>query len=227
MRTYGRRVPDGQLGAAPLTGGARSSREEAMPVAPRTADADWHRTFIALVPDAPTRSAWDAFARVEGRAGRPVAADQLHLTLAFLGSIPRERGLALATGLASIVTALPALKIERFAYWPNASHPRLAVLTFECPPPLVELEANVQKLVRSLGLPIDDHRPFRPHVTLARMPRHSKAVVREDVLAGERAAATLPASRFATLTLYSSTLERSGARYQPLAGIDVPAAPVA
>lgn len=227
MRTLGRRLPDGQLRAAPLTAGAHSPRVEAMPVAPQDADADWHRTFIALVPDAPTRSEWEAFGIGEDMIGRRVAADQLHLTLAFLGSIPRERGLALAAGLASTVTALPALKIERFAYWPNPAHPRLAVLTFECPQPLVDLAANVRELVRSLGLPIDEHRPFRPHVTLARMPRHCKAVQREDALAGERAAAALPASRFATLTLYSSTLERSGARYRPLATIGVPAAPVA
>ena len=89
------------------------------------------------------------------------------------------------------------------------------------------MEANVCKLVRSLGLPIDDHRPFRPHVTLARMPRHGKPISREAVLAGEAAAAALPASRFAELTLYSSTLERSGAQYQPLAVADVPAAPAA
>lgn len=227
MRAHRRRLSDGQLRAAPLTADSRDSREEAMPAAPQAADADWHRTFIALVPDGPTCSEWEAFGIGEGMAGRRVAVDQLHLTLAFLGSIPRESGLALAGGLASIVTALPALKVERFAYWPNPSHPRLAVLTFECPQPLVDLAANVQKLVRSLGLPIDDHRPFHPHVTLARMPRHSTAVPREDVLAGERAAAALPASRFATLALYSSTLERSGARYRPLAAIDVPAAPVA
>jgi len=225
MRTLGRRLPDGQLRAAPLTAGAHSPRVEAMPVAPQDADADWHRTFIALVPDAPTRSEWEAFGIGEDMIGRRVAADQLHLTLAFLGSIPRERGLALATGLASTVTALPALKIERFAYWPNPAHPRLAVLTFECPQPLVELAANVRGLVRSLGLPIDDHRPFRPHVTLARLPRHSRPVSPEALLVGEQSALALPASRFATLMLYSSTLERSGARYRPLAAVDVPAAP--
>ncbi|NRO96398.1 RNA 2',3'-cyclic phosphodiesterase [Paraburkholderia sp. NMBU_R16] len=195
-----------------------------MPVAPRAEEADWHRTFIALVPDARTRSAWDEVRIGEAAAGRRVAADQLHMTLAFLGSIPRESGQALAAGLASTVTALAALKVERFAYWPNPAHPRLAVLTFECPPPLVELQANVRELVRSLGLPIDDHRPFRPHVTLARLPRHSQPVSPEAVLAGERSALALPASRFATLMLYSSTLERSGARYRPLAAIAVPAA---
>lgn len=224
MRTLGRRLPDGQLGAAPLRGGARS-REAAMPVTPLTADAQWHRTFVALVPDALTRSAWDALRLGEAVTGRSVAADQLHLTLAFLGSIPPEAGLALAAGLASTVVALPALKVERFAYWPNAAHPRLAVLTFECPQPLVDLEANVCNLVRSLGLPIDDHRPFHPHVTLARMPRHSRPVLEAAVLAAQAGAAALPASRFSALTLYASTLERSGARYRPLAVVDVPATP--
>lgn len=224
MRTLGRRLPDGQLGAAPLTAGARS-REGAMPAAPQSADADWHRTFIALVPDEPTRNAWAALRIGDAAAARRVAADQLHMTLAFLGSIPREHGIALASGLASAVAALPALAVERLAYWPSAAHARLTVLTFERAQPLVDLEANVRTLVRGLGLPIDDHRPFRPHVTLARMPRGAKPVPREAVLAGAAAAAALPASRFATLTLYSSTLERSGARYRPLAVVDVPATP--
>lgn len=225
MRTLGRRLPDGQLGAAPLTAGARS-REGAMPAAPQTTDADWHRTFIALVPDGPTRkAAWAALHIDDAAAARRVAADQLHMTLAFLGSIPREHGIALASGLASALVALPALAVERVAYWPSAAHARLTVLTFERAQPLVDLEANVRALVRGLGLPIDDHRPFRPHVTLARMPRGAKPVPREAALAGAAAAAALPASRFATLTLYSSTLERSGARYRPLAVADVPAMP--
>lgn len=227
MRTLGRRLPDGQLGAAPLTAGARS-REGAMPAAPQAADADWHRTFIALVPDASTRDAWDALRIGEVVAVRRVAADQLHMTLAFLGSISREHGTALAAGLASVVAALPALpelNVERFAYWPSAAHARLAVLTFERAQPLVDLEASVCALVRGLGLPVDDHRPFRPHVTLARMPRDAKPVPCEAMLAGAAAAAALPASRFAKLTLYSSTLGRSGARYRALAEVDVPVMP--
>lgn len=189
-----------------------------MPVEPRATQADvWHRAFIALVPDAPTRAAWAAMASgaaCAARATRLVPVDQLHMTLAFLGSISHDQGTALAAELASVAAALPPLHIERFEHWPSVSHPRLAVLVFEGAPSLVDLHARVCALVTRLGLPIDDHRPFRPHVTLARM--RAGAACATDLPTRAIAPET---SRFAALTLYSSTLERSGARYRALASV--------
>jgi RNA 2',3'-cyclic 3'-phosphodiesterase len=188
---------------------------------------DWHRCFIALVPDAATREAFAAMP-VEA-AARRVPIDQLHLTLAFLGSISEDRGVPLAAALPSVAVALPALALERLEYWPSRSHPRLAVLVFTACGELVELDARVRALVAGLGLPIDDHRPFRPHVTLARLSRGAKPIVPDPRAGGgrnphgEAAYADYGSSRFDTLTLYSSTLERRGARYRPLASAHVPA----
>jgi 2'-5' RNA ligase len=214
MRAFRRRVPHGQLRAAALT-------------VSMAAGADWHRCFVALVPDAATR---DAFAAMPvGAAVRRVAIDQLHLTLAFLGSISEEKGVLLAAALPSVVVPLPTLSVERFEYWPSRSHPRLAVLAFEACDALTELEVRVRSLVARLGLPIDDHRPFRPHVTIARMSRDAKPIasdLRPDgiphphgVVSGEVSSPL----RFDTLTLFSSTLARRGARYRALASAHVPA----
>jgi RNA 2',3'-cyclic 3'-phosphodiesterase len=208
-----RRVPHGQLGAAALTT-SMAARE------------DWHRCFIALVPDAATR---DVFAAMPVDAAvRRVPIDQLHLTLAFLGSIAEDKGELLAAALPSVVVPLPALTIGRIEYWPSRSRPRLAVLAFTASDELAELEARVRTLVTGLGLPIDDHRPFLPHVTLARLPRNAKPIALTPLADGNRdphgeaAAADYAASRFDTLTLYSSTLARRGARYRPLASVHVP-----
>jgi RNA 2',3'-cyclic 3'-phosphodiesterase len=214
MRAFGRCVPDGRLGTAALTP-SMAARE------------DWNRCFIALVPDAATR---DAFAAMPlDVAARRVPIDQLHLTLAFLGSVPQEKGAPLAAALPSVVAALPALTIERLEYWPSRAHPRLAVLAFSASDELIALEARVRALVAGFGLPIDDHRPFRPHVTLARLSRDAKPIV-STPHAGERrrlrsegADADQEPSRFDALTLYSSTLARRGARYRPLASAPVPA----
>ncbi|PTB18333.1 RNA 2',3'-cyclic phosphodiesterase [Trinickia symbiotica] len=198
------------------------------PAAPVAERDDWHRCFIALVPDASTR---ETFASMPlDVAVRRVPVDQLHLTLAFLGSVSPEKGALLAAALPSVIVPLPALDGERFEYWPNRSHPRLVVVSFALSDALAEIESRVRTLVAGLGLPIDDHRPFLPHVTLARLPRNAKPiaapVARSDGTAdrrGETAAETGSVSRFDTLTLYSSTLERRGARYRALASACVPA----
>jgi 2'-5' RNA ligase len=215
MCARSRRVSDGQLGAASLT-------------ASMAARGDWLRCFIALVPDAATR---DAFVAMPvGRAARRVPVDQLHLTLAFLGTLAEEKGVELAAALPSVVVPLPALNVERLEYWPSRSHPRLAVLAFTASDELAELESRVRALVAGLGLPVDDHRPFRPHVTLARMPREAKPIGPNPLAEANRnphddgaGAERVRSSRFDTLTLYSSTLARHGARYRPLASAHVPA----
>ncbi|HEX7685705.1 MAG TPA: RNA 2',3'-cyclic phosphodiesterase [Trinickia sp.] len=191
-------------------------------------DGDWHRCFIALSPDAATRDALAAMP-VADAAARRVGVDQLHMTVAFLGSVPPRKGTQLAAQLASVVAPLPAQRAEHAEYWPSAAHPRLVVVPFAAGDGLAELEARVRALVAALDLPIDDHRPFRPHITLARFARTARPM-REAVVGHARSpaapppdAAVLPATpRFDALTLYSSTLARHGARYRALASVKVP-----
>lgn len=202
------------------------------------ADDDWHRCFIALVPDRATR---DALAAMPvGEAARRVGADQLHMTLAFLGTVPPEKGAQLAGQLSELVAPLPPQCAERAEYWPSALHPRLVVVPFVASDALSSLEARVRALLAGLPLPVDDHRPFRPHVTLARFARtartatsvHSHQPAPGAIVGRERApgapsfeTATLQViPRFDSLTLYSSTLARHGARYRALASVAVPLA---
>lgn len=219
MRALGRRLPDGQLGVAALID--MTARE--------AVDDDWHRCFIALVPDDATRHALAALP--VGSAARRVVADQLHMTLAFLGSVAPEKGALLAGRLASVVAPLPPQRAERIEYWPSAAHPRLVVVPFEGNYGLIELEARVRELVAGFGLPVDEHRPFRPHITLARFARSARPA-REASVGRASPGAALPPDettldvvpRFTMLTLYSSTLARHGARYRALASVAVPPA---
>ena len=219
MRALGRRVPDGQFGVAALI--SMTARE--------AVDDDWHRCFIALVPDSATR---DALAALPvGAAARRVAVDQLHMTVAFLGSVAPKKGALLAARLASVVTPLPPQRAQRTEYWPSAAHPRLVVVPFDGNYGLGELEARVRELVGGLGLPVDEHRPFRPHITLARFARSARPA-REASVGRASPRAELPPDetpldvvpRFNRLTLYSSTLARHGARYRALASVAVPPA---
>jgi 2'-5' RNA ligase len=195
-------------------------------------DDDWHRVFIALTPDAATRAALAVVSH--GCAGRRVPVDQLHMTLAFLGSVPAETGVALVARLASAVRPIPPLRFERVEHWPSAAHPRLAVASFAASPALSAVVERVRALVADLGLPVDDHRPFRPHVTLARMRRARERAQRRPLAspdttgvqdaagAAPMAAAFVAVPQFDALVLFSSTLDAHGARYRALATVPVP-----
>lgn len=110
-------------------------------------------------------------ARASG--GRPVPADNLHVTLAFLGSVPERRlpelaevarGAAAATRSALGGADSPddplALAFDRLEYW-RAAH-LLCALPTEPPASVAMLAQKLQELTGPTTS------PFRPHVTLAR-----------------------------------------------------------
>jgi 2'-5' RNA ligase len=78
----------------------------------------------------------------------------------------------------------------------------------------IALDWRVRSSMIALGLPVDA-RTFRPHVTLARYRQDAAAVGPATDLQDELIA------RFDSLTLYSSTLARTGARYRSLASVPV------
>lgn len=125
------------------------------------------RLFLALWPDTATRRALQAWQHAIAwpADARPTAAAQLHLTLHFIGAVPRARLPALCEGLACPSPPLPfTLRLGRFALWRGGVAVMLADTT---PPPLAALQATLADALRALALPVDS-RPFSPHVTLGR-----------------------------------------------------------
>jgi RNA 2',3'-cyclic 3'-phosphodiesterase len=176
-------------------------------------DDDWQRCFIALAPDVATRE------MLSGLPSPPVArrvpADQLHLTVAFLGTISACKGGLLGYELPQVAEALPVFRTERIEHWPGPAHPRLTVAVLAKSEALFALAARLKAVLEKLQLPMDD-RAFRPHITLARFPRDASALCELPVpVAGL-------SIRFDTLALYSSTLARHGARYSELASVALP-----
>lgn len=176
-------------------------------------DDDWQRCFIALAPDTGTR---DALSRLPSPSiARRVPVDQLHLTVAFLGTISACKGGLLGYALPSVVNALPVFRTERIEHWPGPAHPRLTVAVLAKSDALQALAARLRAVLEELELPMDE-RAFRPHITLARFPRDASALCELPVpVAGLTV-------RFDTLALYSSTLARHGARYSQLASAELP-----
>lgn len=104
--------------------------------------------------------------------GRAVPAHNIHLTLAFLGNVPRAR-LQELEALAAVVTGRACvLAVDSVDYW---RHNRIlwAGVT-HCPDVLPALADTLAGRLRGVGFKLDD-RSYVPHVTLLRDARRAPA----------------------------------------------------
>lgn len=138
------------------------------------------RLFFALWPDEAMRQAMALATREAALASgsRPVPAGNLHVTLAFLGSVPARRVPQL--GVIAHRAATPCdgsvtppgneppieLVFEHLEHW-RAAH-LLCAVPSEPSARVVALVHRLQGLLTEGGFAPDLKSPFRPHVTLAR-----------------------------------------------------------
>jgi 2'-5' RNA ligase len=123
------------------------------------------RLFLALLPDEATRAVLAAHAdawRWPREAAR-YAPTEWHVTLHFIGPVPRQRIDELRAALAVPVAPFE-LRFGEPALWP---HGLAALLPMAVPEGMLELHAHLGRALRRLGLRTDE-RPYRPHLTLAR-----------------------------------------------------------
>lgn len=128
---------------------------------------DETRVFFALWPDDAVRAELDRLAGAlhRLRGGRRTRSETIHLTLLFVGNIPRTMLPALQAGVAEI--RLPAFEMvfDQAECW---RHNRIAFVTASRPPPaLIDLVTCLEGTLDRLGIPYD-RRPYKPHVTLVR-----------------------------------------------------------
>jgi 2'-5' RNA ligase len=114
-------------------------------------------------------------ARASG--GRSIPADNLHVTLAFLGSVPERqlpqlgeiarRAALLGGDAASARAGEPRIELafDQLEYW-QAAH-LLCAVPAQLPVWLAALARTLQVLLTSRGF-APDLKPFRPHVTVVR-----------------------------------------------------------
>jgi RNA 2',3'-cyclic 3'-phosphodiesterase len=137
------------------------------------------RLFFALWPDGEARAALTAAtARAVRRSGgRPVPEANLHVTLAFLGSVPTRRipelqRIARERAAARIQETPLSLTFERLAHWSRAQI--LCALAAEAPPAVPALSALLKDTAAAAGF-VPDLKPFQAHVTIARKVLHAPA----------------------------------------------------
>lgn len=123
--------------------------------------ATLHRAFLALWPDAEARESLAALPLPPG--ARPMAPEDLHLTLAFLGDLPLADPAGFLENFSSVAGGPVAVQLDRVEHWPG---PEVLCATGDCPP-VVELVSRLRAPLSRLGQ-APEVRAFRPHVTLAR-----------------------------------------------------------
>lgn len=123
------------------------------------------RLFLALWPSPRLRAALLEHQRTWRWPSRAavVRPDKLHLTLHFIGNVPRDRLALLSKGL-ELPFAPFTLDFDQPELWRSG----LAVLQPDSPPQgLQQLHDALGQALRQLELPAET-RKFRPHITLAR-----------------------------------------------------------
>jgi 2'-5' RNA ligase len=183
------------------------------------------RLFVAAELPGPVRDAlagWTRGAVGRGQEPRRLEPDSMHLTLCFLGEQPPQALAPLHGALEACAAPLAAVQELRIGapVWLPPRLPR--VLAVEIGDPggtLRELrETLAVEVEAAIGWERGRER-FRPHVTVARMRPGSQRA---------RALEPTPPLRFAptAATLFRSTLDPAGARYDVLASIAAPASSV-
>lgn len=165
-----------------------------------TTDTGTERVFFALWPPPELARRMRAVADELAVSGRRLPAENLHITLAFIGDVAPER-LAPLEGVGDRLAKRPlTLTLDRVGHW---RRPRITWLGPSQPPAAAsDLHEALQSALAEAEFPTAD-RPFKPHITLARKsrPSHQKAIE----------ALTWPVTR---LALVASERGERGSRYR-------------
>jgi 2'-5' RNA ligase len=140
---------------------------------------------------------------------------KMHVTLKFLGQMATDAVVLLGQSLRDLAEGKPApapsaFRLEAF---PSVQDARVVVVELmDEDKTLEKLAAKVDKLARKLGVH-EEERPYRPHVTLARLkrPYDARKWLRPELTEGSGLC------QATHLTLYRSELEPEGAVHVPLA----------
>jgi RNA 2',3'-cyclic 3'-phosphodiesterase len=186
------------------------------------------RLFVALDLPQGVRAgieAWGACSLIDP-ALRRVAPESLHITLAFLGFRPEKEIEDVAAVVGESVGPAPWIELGDPVQRPPRGRARLFALP-ALSPGAETLQAGLQENLVSARFYEAEKRSFWPHVTLARVRPEGRGSRRPRLV--EKPPGSLPAALSepflgVRMTLYRSELQPQGARYTPLAQVELPGA---
>lgn len=154
---------------------------------------------------------------------RWVQADKLHLTLQFLGRLEDEHLLSLLQKARDQVCPFSAfkLKLGPLEWFPSPDNPHVLSLQVQPTGGPVQLALALGKAISAQGYSVED-RPFRPHLTLARLVDLQKL---EPARLEKLVLPVLSELNVKEVVLFRSELQESGSVYTRLAGLELQVEP--
>lgn len=149
---------------------------------------------------------------------RAVPADQLHLTLKFLGDTDGGLLPDIQEALSAIQGAPFTVCLKGVGHFPPRGNPRVLWAGIHPAAEVTALRNKVEKALAEIGIE-RDHRKFSAHVTLARL-KNSPLKRVSQFLAGNSLFET-PAFAVREFLLYSSSLSARGAVHTLLASFSL------
>jgi 2'-5' RNA ligase len=184
------------------------------------------RLFVALDLPEDLRDGLAAWSERElcDPALRAVRAESLHVTLAFLGYLPEKEIGRLGEIVGRLRSPVPTIELGDPVAKPSLARARLFALPVSSTG-AVALQTELEKELVAARLYKSEKRPFWPHVTLARVKhaeRESKRPMAVEKPPGKLPKRLLePILDDIRLTLYRSELKPQGAKYTPLARVEL------
>lgn len=190
------------------------------------ADSKPVRMFVALDLPEMVREDIAAWGEVElaDPALRRVPAESLHVTLAFLGNRQMADVHRIAAAMREAADRRVLLELGGPVGRPPQGRPRLVALPV-LHGPVPGLQERLSEILTFERLYEPERRPFWPHVTVARIRaegRGSRRPMGAEIPSGPSPTASTGWFDGVRISLYRSELQPSGARYVPLAQVQLP-----
>jgi len=165
------------------------------------------RIFLALRIDDITRALLSGLGgQVSG--ARPVADDQLHLTLRFIGDVDGATFRDIREQLWELSAKPISLSVRGVGHFPPRGTPRILWAGVEPSGELIILRNKVNRIL-SLCTIAPEQRKYHPHITLARLKTSSPHRVAQFL--SQNNSLMAPSFTVDQLTLFSSNLSPKGA----------------
>ena len=138
------------------------------------------------------------------------SSDSWHITLQFLGETSAEKYSCLAERLKGVSSPGVPVRIDGTGFFDRAG---VFYASVNVSPPLLQLEERVLAATSQCGF-IGEHRPFRPHVTLARAKGENRMQTLRRLKAQVGPNVQFTAFMATEFRLYQAFLGPAGSRYE-------------
>ena len=157
--------------------------------------------------------------RDTGSLIRWVAAENMHLTLKFLGDIPSANVEALTQMIHAQADSFNCFDIHLtgIGSFPSPKRPRVIYIGIHAPAALEAFQRQIESAARRLGYTAEE-RAFAPHLTIGRVRQHVRADEQQRLRRAleESTIDSLGTARVNSVHLYKSDLKPNGPIYTKL-----------